>query len=159
MRSRLMPEVRSRLMPEEVREVRVGYGCAGAALVLRWCCTRGTDPCRMLCRGGLCSWCVHGAPLGWCRGRGRCSWGAWCCRRAGAAFAAFAAFAAAVAAGGAFGGATLCCCGSCGRADRQDKSSELEFPVLDFRSGFAVFTVLKQPAEKHAGGGDGGMKE
>ena len=59
--------------------LRVGYGCAGAALVLRWCCTRGTDPCRMLCRGGLCSWCVHGAPLGWCRGRGRCSWGARCC--------------------------------------------------------------------------------
>ena len=40
MRSRLMPEVRSRLMPEEVREVRVGYGCAGAAggVWLRWCC-------------------------------------------------------------------------------------------------------------------------
>jgi len=39
-RSRLMPEVRSRLMPEEVREVRVGYGCAGAAggVWLRWCC-------------------------------------------------------------------------------------------------------------------------
>ena len=87
------------LMPEEVREVRVGYGCAGAAggvwlrwccagaaLVLRWCCTRGTDPCRMLCRGGLCSWCVHGAHmalLGWC----------------------FGAFGAAIGAGGAFGAA------------------------------------------------------
>jgi len=69
-----------------------------------------------------------------------------------AAFAAFAAFAAAVAAGGAFGGATLCCCGSCGRADRQDKSSELEFPVLDFRSGFAVFTVLEAAGREACGG-------
>ena len=155
-------------MPEEVREVRVGYGCAGAAggVWLRWCCAGAALV--------LHTWhrslpdALQGRALQLVR-----SWstarlvpreralqlGRAVLRRAGAAFAAFAAFAAAVAAGGAFGGATLCCCGSCGRADRQDKSSELEFPVLDFRSGFAVFTVLKQPAEKHAGGGDGGMKE
>ena len=48
-----LPEVRSRLMPEEVREVRVGYGCAGAAggVWLRWCCAGAALVLRWCCAG------------------------------------------------------------------------------------------------------------
>ena len=146
--------MRSRLMPEEVREVRVvrvvrvGYGCAGAALVLHTWHRSLPDALQGRALQLVRSWSTARlVPRERALQLGRAV-----LRRAGAAFAAFAAFAAAVAAGGAFGGATLCCCGSCGRADRQDKSSELEFPVLDFRSGFAVFTVLEAAGREACGG-------